>query len=264
MEENKPNSGNRGNNANNTVLLEAEMVRPKSTTVVQNPETKPVAEGNMSMFWRVFGGTILSIVALVVITVYNNISSSLGDLRRDLNSQIETKSEFVKKGDLERSTTSLWTAVKEVRTSANAVDTLNEKSKVIESQIDRNAKSASDERKELQGRIEENRKSAQEEARELVKKLEELRKNLDDERKEFLRKLDEQRKVIEDERKELGRKLEEKEKLFADQHKELNQKLQVMAERLAAVESRLNVKTIKAAEPLTEPAAKKKKVDSGN
>jgi hypothetical protein len=34
-------------------------------------------EEHLSVFWRVFGGTILSICALVAITLYNNMSSNI-------------------------------------------------------------------------------------------------------------------------------------------------------------------------------------------
>ena len=37
----------------------------------------------MSLFWRVFGGTILSIVALAAVTLYNNLSNGISDLRAE-------------------------------------------------------------------------------------------------------------------------------------------------------------------------------------
>jgi chromosome segregation ATPase len=53
----------------------------------------------MHIFWRVFGGTILSIVALVVITVYNNMISSLNDLRAEVNRLHEARAELIKKDE---------------------------------------------------------------------------------------------------------------------------------------------------------------------
>ena len=41
-------------------------------------------EERISLFWRVFGGTILSIVALIFITLYNNLANAVSDLRNDL------------------------------------------------------------------------------------------------------------------------------------------------------------------------------------
>ena len=40
---------------------------------------------HISLFWRVFGGTIISISSLIVITLYNNISTSISDLRNYLS-----------------------------------------------------------------------------------------------------------------------------------------------------------------------------------
>ena len=42
-------------------------------------------EEHISVFWRVFGGTILSIVALVSITLFNNMASSITELRTELS-----------------------------------------------------------------------------------------------------------------------------------------------------------------------------------
>jgi chromosome segregation ATPase len=41
-------------------------------------------EERISLFWRVFGGTILSIAALVAITLFNNVTSTITDLRSEL------------------------------------------------------------------------------------------------------------------------------------------------------------------------------------
>jgi len=53
-----------------------------------NPPGRPASEKKdeekMSLFWRVFGGTILSIAALVTITLFNNTTSTINDLRNDI------------------------------------------------------------------------------------------------------------------------------------------------------------------------------------
>jgi hypothetical protein len=56
----------------------------------------------MSLFWRVFGGTILSIAALVAITVFNNIQSSINDLRGEATRAREALASVVKREDLDR------------------------------------------------------------------------------------------------------------------------------------------------------------------
>jgi len=55
---------------------------------------------SMSLFWRVFGGTILSISALVVITLVNNVSATITDLRAEVAKVNEAKSDFARKDDL--------------------------------------------------------------------------------------------------------------------------------------------------------------------
>jgi uncharacterized membrane protein YccC len=59
-------------------------------------------EEKISVFWRVFGGTILSIVALVVITLFNNIQSSISELRADASRAREALAAFAKREDLDR------------------------------------------------------------------------------------------------------------------------------------------------------------------
>jgi hypothetical protein len=62
----------------------------------KSPAPKKEEEG-MSLFWRVFGGTILSIVALVSITLFNNMSSSITELRNEVSREREARAEMVKK-----------------------------------------------------------------------------------------------------------------------------------------------------------------------
>jgi len=56
-------------------------------------------EEKISLFWRIFGGTILSMVALGTLTLYNNLSSNISDLRRELNQEREARSDLVRKQD---------------------------------------------------------------------------------------------------------------------------------------------------------------------
>jgi chromosome segregation ATPase len=76
----------------------AAMETARSATESSQKE-KPKSEESLSVFWRVFGGTILSIAALVVITIYNNMSSSVNDLRNELSREREARAELVKKDE---------------------------------------------------------------------------------------------------------------------------------------------------------------------
>ena len=81
----------------NNVALMAETLRNGAGRDVAAPPAK--GEEKISVFWRVFGGTILSIVALVVITVYQQFSSSLAELRNDMIRSNEARAELLKKDE---------------------------------------------------------------------------------------------------------------------------------------------------------------------
>lgn len=63
------------------------------------PEPPKSDDHKISVFWRVFGGTILSIVALVAITLFNNISSTISELRAEVSREREARAELVKKDE---------------------------------------------------------------------------------------------------------------------------------------------------------------------
>ena len=63
----------------------------------------------VSVFWRVFGGTILSIVALAGITLYNNLTTSIAELRAEVSRLNEGKAEWAKKDDVQSVRTQLTT-----------------------------------------------------------------------------------------------------------------------------------------------------------
>ena len=63
----------------------------------------------VSVFWRIFGGTILSIVALGGITLYNNLTSNIAELRAEVSRLNEGKAEWAKKDDIQSVRTQLTT-----------------------------------------------------------------------------------------------------------------------------------------------------------
>ena len=52
-------------------------------------------EEKISLFWRVFGGTIISIVALFALTFFNNMTNAISDLRADLTRANEARTSAV-------------------------------------------------------------------------------------------------------------------------------------------------------------------------
>lgn len=94
----------RRNNATDAGLM-AEALRLADATgqATDAPQPEPAKkkdEEGMSLFWRVFGGTILSITALVVITLVNNVSATITELRAEVAKVNEAKADFARKDDL--------------------------------------------------------------------------------------------------------------------------------------------------------------------
>jgi chromosome segregation ATPase len=75
-------------------------------------EPKKKDEEHLSVFWRVFGGTILSIAALVAITIYNNMSSSITELRNEVSREREARAEMVKKEEFNTRNTAMYDRIR--------------------------------------------------------------------------------------------------------------------------------------------------------
>ncbi|MCS6864144.1 MAG: hypothetical protein RMJ56_00680 [Gemmataceae bacterium] len=69
-------------------------------------------EEKMSLFWRVFGGTILSIITLIAINIFNNLSSSIAELRAELNREREARAEFIKKDEFNSRVTTQYERIR--------------------------------------------------------------------------------------------------------------------------------------------------------
>ncbi len=96
------------------------------------PLASAKGEERISVFWRVFGGTLLSIAALVCITLYQQFTSSISELRNNINALHESRGDLVKMEDFNSRTTALWGAVKEMQTTSAAVSALKERSVLME------------------------------------------------------------------------------------------------------------------------------------
>jgi chromosome segregation ATPase len=84
--------------AMNQKLVVAETLRSSAQSSSKSEDDEGKGE-HMSLFWRVFGGTILSISSLIVITLYNNLSTGISDLRTDLNKERDARADLIKKDD---------------------------------------------------------------------------------------------------------------------------------------------------------------------
>jgi hypothetical protein len=62
-------------------------------------EKKEKKEDNVPMFWKLCSAALLSVGALVAVTLYNQLSSSNGALRADVNTLRERNNELVRKDE---------------------------------------------------------------------------------------------------------------------------------------------------------------------
>ena len=63
-------------------------------------EPKKSDDEKVSLFWRVFGGTIISVAALAAITLYNTLTSNIAELRAEVARLNEVKVDAAKKEDV--------------------------------------------------------------------------------------------------------------------------------------------------------------------
>lgn len=92
-------------------------------------------EDRISVFWRFFGGTLLSIAGLILITVYQQVTSSFSEFRNNLNHLNESSRDLVKIDDFNTRFTSTWGAIKDLQTANATVMALKERSTLLEQQL---------------------------------------------------------------------------------------------------------------------------------
>jgi cell division protein FtsB len=124
------------------VILAAESLRSSRS---EHVATANKGDERIPLFWRIFGGTLLSLAGLVGITVYQQFNNTLNELHAEMDRLSESRSDFLKKDEFTTRTTSIWNGVKEAQTAANAAAPLRERSAVLEQQM----KAAEEERKEM-------------------------------------------------------------------------------------------------------------------
>lgn len=227
-------------------------------------------EEKMSLFWRVFGGTILSIITLIAINIFNNLSSSIAELRSELNREREARAEFIKKDEFNSRVTSQYERIR-------GLDSLKIELEAIKERVQNNAATIESIKRDTLAAIESMRKDITNNAegikkdsatievlRERITSLEALKKEiatletLKDRQataaadlkslREELNKLSgevERNKAADLERKALR---DSQYKVVEDTMKELQKGLQDCREKLARLEAS------KAAEPAGPPA----------
>jgi hypothetical protein len=106
------------------------------------PDPDKAEEKRIPLFWRIFGGTVLSIVALVCMAAYqhlgcqvaglrNDLGHLSGDLRKDLGRISESYADLVKKEECNTRVRGVWDAIKELRADRSDLTTLKERCAVL-------------------------------------------------------------------------------------------------------------------------------------
>lgn len=120
-------------------LLAVETVRSSSRLADDaEPRTRRTDEERMSLFWRVFGGTMVSVAALVGITIYNNLSGTLSELRGEVSRLNEAKAEAAKKDELN----TLRTQVATYAEYRREIDSLKERASKYRTELEEVKKEA--------------------------------------------------------------------------------------------------------------------------
>jgi len=151
-------------------LLASETLRNAAHRHIHRTD-KAKEEGGISMFWRVFGGTIFSIVALVIITAYTQMTGNISDLRKELT---QVQADLLKKDEFNNRLTSMWSSIKDLQSANTTLAALNERFKLIDQQMSKLSQNRDEERKELQRKVTEQRKSGEDERKELQRRIDEL------------------------------------------------------------------------------------------
>ena len=75
----------------------AEMQALHAAAVAAPPAVKKSDDEKMHIFWRVFGGALLSVAAFAGFTLYNTLTNSIAELRGEVSRLNEVKAEAAKK-----------------------------------------------------------------------------------------------------------------------------------------------------------------------
>jgi DNA-binding transcriptional MerR regulator len=125
-------------------IVEVETLRQAAPTAAA--AASPKGEERLPIFWRIFGSTLLSIAALVAITLYQQINSSLNEIRSDLSHLNESQSDAVKKDEFNSRILALVNNLNDLKAATKVVGDCSEERSAM---LDRRLRDSDGERKEL-------------------------------------------------------------------------------------------------------------------
>jgi hypothetical protein len=145
LSENRPNCRDDQTSSSGIMMRGRTSTGVMAETLRNGSAAAAKGEDRISLFWRIFGGTLLSIAALVVVTVYQQFSNSLFEMRNDMIRLNESRADLIKKDEFNTRMSSVWSSMKDLQATTSAVSGMRERSALLEQQL----KVAEDERKEL-------------------------------------------------------------------------------------------------------------------
>jgi hypothetical protein len=124
------------NGLGDSTLLAVATLKGADRAYRAQSQQKPEAdEQKISIFWRVFGGAIISIAALAAITLYNNLATGIAELRTEIGRGSDARAELVKKDEFNSRSTSMWNRIQELQAMQLGMTSLKEKVSGLEQQL---------------------------------------------------------------------------------------------------------------------------------
>ena len=171
--------------SSNSLPVQMEVLRQGSESGKQQDSGKD--ENKLPLFWRVFGGTVLSITALIIMTAYQGLSGGIADLgkqidhletdmRKEMSRLAELQGELVRKDECETRIRGVWTQLNEIKEDRKGIIEAKERCENLLGQHRDSVKQRSKIQTDLQ-EVREHRAAAQQRA-ELRDELTRLRERL--------------------------------------------------------------------------------------
>jgi len=199
----RPDRDSNTNDDADSIILAAGTLRAGESRA-STPRDHNHPDDRLSIFWRVFGGTILSILALVAVTLYNNLTNTINELRSEVNRVNEARAELVKKEEFNSRSQAMWDRLQTLQELRVAITGLKEQvnglsdrqgdTKAVRDQlsvVEQRLKAAEDDHKALAkaelavttleqkaAAREAQLKAAEDDRRDMAKQLQELRERL--------------------------------------------------------------------------------------
>lgn len=226
-----------------TGLAAAETMRNAVEASHGKEDAAKKEDEKLSVYWRVFGGTVVSIVALVAINLFNNLYGSISELRTELNKEREARGDLVKKDEFQARITSQYERIRAAEGMQNTLAALRSEHDGIKESVKANAAAVEGVKKET---------AALDSLRERIAAVEALKKDLAalDVAKEKLAALAADFKMLHDEVGKVNQEIaqnrvfdmerktfrDSQAKQFEESIKELGKGMQEIREKLARLE----------------------------